>query len=380
MRIAIVTHNVRRGDGQGRVNYEIARHLVASGAEISLFADAIDTDLLDLGCKWCPIQPRVRTPMLLRVLEFVRRADCEIQKVDRPFDVIHANGFTLTRPHHVNTAHMIHSAWEKCPWNRDRNVHPLRAAYHKLYTRLNTRWEAISYSNAKVVVAVSQQVKSELLAITIGQGNIRVITNGVDLEEFAPGSLNRIELGLPPDVPLLLFVGDIQTGLKNLETVLQAVKRNPKCHLAVVGRMGSSPFPRRAAMLGISDRVHFLGFRKDIAALMRAVDLFVFPSRYESFSLVLLEAMASGLPVITARSVGAAELVTKDSGVVLEHPNDVEQLTSHIRHLLLNPDLRRRMGTCARSVAEQHSWERMASAYAKTYEEAASQTSRKNVC
>ena len=376
MRLALVTHNVRRGDGQGRVNYEIARHLTTLGAQVTLFADAVDSDLLDLGCKWCAVRPRGRTPMLLRVWEFVRRADNQLRRVSRHFDVIHANGFTFSLSHQVNTAHMIHSAWEKSPWNRDRNVSPVRSAYHKLYTRLNTRWEAVSYSRARVVVAVSQRVKAELHELKAGLRDIRVITNGVNLMEFAPGAAERMKLGLPQHVPLLLFAGDIKTGLKNLDSVLQAVKAIPECHLAVVGRIDDSPFPRRTSELEIADRVHFMGFRRDTPAIMRAVDLFVFPSRYESFSLVLLEAMASGLPVITARTVGAAELVTEESGVVLEHPNDMEGLVSSIRRLLADPELRRRMGACARRIAEQHSWERMASDYARLYEEMAVSNSR----
>ena len=359
------------------MNYEIARHLTTLGAEVFLFADAIDPDLLDLGCKWCAVRPRGRTPMLLRVWEFVRRADYMMRRVSRPFDVIHANGFTFSLAHQVNTAHMIHAAWESSPWNTDRNVSPARSLYHKLYTRLNTRWEAVSYSRAKVIVAVSQRVKSELLDLKkAGLEDIRVITNGVDLTEFAPGAADRVQLGLPPHVPLLLFVGDIKTGLKNLDSVLQAVEAVSECHLAVVGRVDGSPFLRRVAELAIADRVHFMDFRKDIPDIMRAVDLFVFPSRYESFSLVLLEAMASGLPVLTARTVGAAELVTEESGVVLEHPNDVEGLVSHIRRLLADSGLRLRMGACARRIAEQHSWERMASDYAKLYEEMAVSNSK----
>ena len=358
------------------MNYEIARHLVSLGAEVSLFADAIDSDLLDLGCQWRAVRPRGRKPMLLRVWEFVQRANCMVRRDGGHFDVIHANGFTFGLPHQVNTAHMIHSAWEKSPWNRDRNVNPARSLYHKLYTRLNTRWEADSYRRAKAVVAVSHRVKAELLELQAGLGDIRVITNGVDLTEFAPGAGDRVPLGLPPHVPLLLFVGDIKTGLKNLDSVLQAVKAIPESHLAVVGQVDGSPFLRRVAEFGIADRVHFMDFRKDIPSIMRAVDLFVFPSRYESFSLVLLEAMASGLPVVTARTVGAAELVTEESGVVLEHPNDVEGLALHIRRLLADPALRQRMGVCARRIAEQHSWKRMASEYARLYEEMAVSTNK----
>ena len=67
----------------------------------------------------------------------------------------------------------------------------------------------------------------------------------------------------------------------------------------------------------------FLGFRQDVDRLYRAADIFAFPSRSESFSLVLLEAIASGLPVVTASTAGAAEILTQDCGMVFDDPDDV---------------------------------------------------------
>ena len=109
---------------------------------------------------------------------------------------------------------------------------------------------------------------------------------------------------------------------KNLDTVLQALVGASGVHLAVVGAREGSPYPALAERLGVADRVHFLGFRRDMAQIMQAVDIFVFPSRYEPFGIVVLEAMASGVPVILAATVGAAEVVTPDCGVVLPDPED----------------------------------------------------------
>lgn len=370
MKLALVTHNVVKGDGQGRVNYEIARHVSMLGGKVFLVADTVDPDLLDLGCQWIPVIPILRKPNLLKVCEFASRATHAVHHLPERVDVVHGNGFTLRCGHAVNTAHMVHSAWEKSPANRRCSSSSVRAWYHLLYTHLNARWETSAYGRAKTVVAVSRRVQDELAGLNPPPRDIRVIRNGVDLTEFAPGAVDRAEVGLPASVPMLLFAGDLQTGLKNLDSVLEAVRMIPGCHLAVVGTIGRSPFPKMAAELQITDRVHFLGFRTDLPKIMRAADVFVFPSRYESFSLVLLEAMASGLPVITARTVGAAELVG-DAGVVLENPNDVQGLASSIRELIANEDMRRCMGVKARAVAEQHSWERMASEYVRLYEEMA---------
>ena len=350
------------------MNYEIARHVSMLGGRVFLVADAVDPDLLDMGCQWVPVVPLLRKPNLLKVCEFARRSTRALQSLDERVDVVHGHGFTLTCRHDVNTAHMVHSAWKRSPANRRCDPPGVRSLYHSLYTHLNARWETGTYAKARAVVAVSRRVQDELSNLNPLPRDVRVIRNGVDLAEFAPGTIDRAEVGLPAGVPMLLFAGDLQTGLKNLNSVLQAVRLVSGCHLAVVGQIDRSPFPKLAADLQIADRVHFLGFRTDLPKIMRAADVFVFPSRYESFSLVLLEAMASGLPIITARTVGAAELVG-DAGVVLEDPNDVPGLVSSIQEFIANGDMRRCMGVKARTIAEQHSWERMASEYVRLYEE-----------
>jgi len=149
--------------------------------------------------------------------------------------------------------------------------------------------------------------------------------------------------------------------------VLHALQQVPALHVAVVGRLPGSPYPALAEQLGVADRVHFLGFRRDVASLMRAVDFFVLPSRRDSCPLVLLEAMASGLPVIVSRQVGTANLVG-EAGFVIENPEDHEALAQAMAMLTREPDLRREMGQKARAVAEEHSWERMASRYAALFE------------
>jgi glycosyltransferase involved in cell wall biosynthesis len=223
-----------------------------------------------------------------------------------------------------------------------------------------------------VVVAVSQRVKQELLDIGVPKEAIRVILCGVDLQEFSPGSADRRKWGLPEQVPLALFVGDIRINRKNLDTVLYALVQVPELHLAVVGTIEGSPYPQLAAQLELSERVHFLGNPQNVVPeLMRTADLFVFPSRYEPYGLVVIEAMASGLPVITATTTGAAEIVTPECGVVLSDTEDTQALAQAMSRLA-DHELRNRMGQAARSIAEQHSWASMAQSYVDLFEELAS--------
>lgn len=139
-------------------------------------------------------------------------------------------------------------------------------------------------------------------------------------------------------------------------------------HLAVAGDDRGSPYPALAERLGVGDRVHFLGYRGDVAELMRAADFFVYPSRYEACSLVLLEAISSGLPVITARSAGGSELLNDACAFVLDNPHDVQTLSRRIRELATDAGLRARMAAAARATALELSWSRMAAQYVKLFE------------
>ena len=174
------------------------------------------------------------------------------------------------------------------------------AWYQSFYSRCNEGFERKSYEAAAVVIAVSKLVRSEMLPVAgVPERKVRVIHSGVDLDDFRPGIEDRRALGLPADVPLGLFVGDVRTYRKNLDTVLRSLVATPSIHLAVVGAVDCSPFPAMASSLGIAGRVHFLGYRRDVARIMRASTFLTFPTRYEPFGLVILEAMSSGLPVVT---------------------------------------------------------------------------------
>jgi glycosyltransferase involved in cell wall biosynthesis len=369
MRLAIVTHNVIRGDGQGRVNYEIARYALRQGVKVWLLADRVDDELQQLGATWVPVKP-FRQPLdLLKVWEFTRLANRVLNRMGKHFDVIQAFGYVLNGPHHVNTAQYVHHACRRSANHAAGSRRDLHRAYHSLYCALNAGWERRAFRKAQAIVACSQRVGRELSAMGVPPERTRVILNGVDCDEFCPGGADREALGLPIGVPLALFVGELRTPRKNLDTLLRALLHVPSLHIAVVGATQGSPYPRLASRLGLGSRVQFLGFRRDVPQLMRAADVCVCPSRYEPFSLVVLEAMASGVPVITTGNVGAAELVTPDCGVVLGDPNDAQALAAALEALAHDPARRASLGQAARTVAEQHSWGQMAASYLSTYSE-----------
>lgn len=364
MKIGIVTSRVGHNDGQGRVNWEIATEALRLGHDVQLFAEHVDDGLCEQGLTRHVIAPPRWLPSrLMRDQVFALRSRSQIVAAANACDAVLSNGFATWTRSDVNAVHFVHQSWLQSPYHPWRLRKDARSLYAAAYTRLNESLEQLAFRRSSTVVAVSKKVARELIEIGVPSDRIETVVNGVDSTEFYPGACERSRFGLPLDVPLGLFAGDLKSPRKNLETVLRSLVAVPELHLAVAGRTEGSASPALAESLGVASRVHFIGFQRDMPALMRSVDLFVFPSRYEACSLVLLEALASGLPVITASSAGGAELITPDVGKVLDDSEDHASLAEILRTMVMDKAGRSRMGSRARRVAEQHSWSAMAQSY-----------------
>ncbi|AXF08016.1 glycosyl transferase [Paraburkholderia graminis] len=371
MRVAIVTHVVRHNDGQGRVNHEIARAALDEGIGVTLIASHVAPDLLvHPNVRWAPIKIGRWWPTnLLRQQVFAFKSALWLRAHRREYDVLHVNGFITWMPADVNTSHFVHSGWLGSKYYPFGLLKGVWSAYQSIYTRCNAMLERWAYRRSKVITAVSQKVADEIRAIGLTPDNrVDVIYNGVDTQGFAAATGDRAKFGLPSDAFLLLFVGDLRTPRKNLGTVLAALKHLPEhVHIAVAGFLPGSPYPDEAKALGIAHRVHFLGLVKEMPVLMHSVDAFVFPSRYEAMSLSLLEAMAAGLPVVTARTAGGAEIITPECGIVLDDPDDPRLLAAAVARLAADDNARRNMGKAANELATGFGWARMAAQYIALY-------------
>jgi glycosyltransferase involved in cell wall biosynthesis len=369
MNFCIVTHCVVKGDGQGRANYEIAWEAVRRGHSVTLLSTQIAPELqTHPSVTWVPIITKQLPTEFLRNLIFSWKSHSWLCQHCHEVDLVQVYGCITAYPGDINTAQFVHHGWLRSPVHISKIRRDYYGTYQWFYTALNARWEKAAFRQAKVVIAVSEQVKQELARIGVAPDRIQVIFNGVDTQEFSPGTVDRRQVGLPDGVTMAMFAGDIRTNRKNLDSVLYALAQVPDLHLAVVGSVQGSPYPQLAEQLGIDDRVHFLGFRRDIADLMRASDLFVFPSRYEPFGMVVSEAMAVGLPVITAANVGAAEIVTPECGIVIPNSEDIPALTHALEVLAKDEVLRQQMGKAGRAIAQQHRWVSKAKEYVDLFE------------
>ncbi len=362
MNIEIITHNLIKGDGQGRVNLEVALSALRRGHSLILIATRVADELAEhSSVNWDRVEVKGWPSQLVRDQVFAMQSSLRA-RAHNP-DVVMACGYTTWVSTDLNAVHFVHRAW----W--DSSAHTRRfqrgpyAWYHATNTAVNIHLERAVLARTRAVAAVSTLVAEQLAPVLTDSVPVHVVPNGVDAEEFYPGEEERAPLGLPEKPPLALFVGDARSPTKNLDGVLRALAHVSTLHLAVAGDVQESPYPALAEQLGVASRVHFLGFRRDVAQLMRASDMFVLPSRHDSCPLVLLEAMASGLPIVTARTVGTVAPIAPLCGYVIPSPDDTAELSSALSVLTRDPQLRAQMGEASRFIAEQHSFRAMGDAY-----------------
>lgn len=223
-------------------------------------------------------------------------------------------------------------------------------------------------ARARRYIAVSQRVVDELARHHgIPRAQMAVIPNGTDLDRFSPdgpGAGLRDRFAIPAAAPLLLFVGHEFTR-KGLAQAIDALT-HPGCeaaHLVVVGSGDAGRYGKQAAQRGLQDRVHFAGPCADLPPVYRDADAFVLPTAYETFSLVCMEALACGVPVIATR-VGGIEDYLRDGENGFAVERDGAAIAAVLAPLLRDPARLRQLGAAARATAGQYGWPAVSRRYA----------------
>ena len=195
---------------------------------------------------------------------------------------------------------------------------------------------------------------------------IEVIPNGVDLERFRPPEAlerdaARAGFGLDGEHRVALFVGH-ELRWKGVPATIDALVHAPTVMLLVVGG-DSETIPqmlRRAERAGVADRVHFAGVKTDLSGAFAAADMFVFPTLYEPYGMVISEALASGLPVIATRAGCAVDLVVDGVNGYLVDPDPVD-IAARLEQVAATDVADWR--TACRSSVEHLGWDRIARRY-----------------
>ncbi len=223
---------------------------------------------------------------------------------------------------------------------------------------LSTR--RIVWALADRVVAVSEDARRELLAHnSVDPRKVSVVLNGVDVRAFAAPEADRAAVRAAVDIPNDARVFGIVARLapeKAHATLLEAfallIARGVPTYLVIVGGGPlEAALKAQAERLGIARFVRFLGFRTDIATLLRGVDVFVLSSLMEGISLTLLEAMAASLPVIATRVGGNPEVVKEGETGLLVSPGDSIGLADAMAALHADPSRARDYGSLGRERA-----------------------------
>jgi UDP-glucose:(heptosyl)LPS alpha-1,3-glucosyltransferase len=298
---------------------------------------------------------------------------------------LRAGAYDLVQSHEKLLWQDVYRAGDGChrEWLRQRHRHRpgwrTRLApwtpYHRLVLALEHH--ALGRRRYRKIIANSERGRTDLQRhYGVPAGDVRVVYNGVDLERFAPArrealrDVARTQFEIPRDVMLLLFLG---SGFerKGLTYLLRSLRVTPEDVWAVVvgHDLYADTYRALAERLGVARRVRFAGALAEPERAYAAADAFVLPTIYEPFSNACLEALASGLPVITTRANGASEIFTGGlRDLVVDEPGDEAALASRIT-ALRERDFREALGREARRAAEQRPLSRTIDEFLAVYRE-----------
>jgi glycosyltransferase involved in cell wall biosynthesis len=234
---------------------------------------------------------------------------------------------------------------------------------------VRTKWqdivERLAFRLSNIIVANSIAVRDMLIASGLAQSRINVIYNSVDLKNFNATALPQATLckalGIAQnsDIRFVTLVANMRNEVKNhsmfLEVAAILVPKFDNVHFVIVGEGPlRANYEDTTLRLGLSSRVHFIGFRTDIEALLRDSHIGVLTSDAEGFANVILEYMSAGLPVVATDVGGASEAIIAGKTGFVVKPNDSIAMADYISYLLSNPDKARAMGTRAKERVIKH--------------------------
>jgi UDP-glucose:(heptosyl)LPS alpha-1,3-glucosyltransferase len=354
----------RKRGGAERYLVDLCTRMADEGYEVHVYTE-----------KWDEEDPRIHFhriktipfPKSMRLLSFAMRASQSME--NGHYDITLGVGNTLRadvfQPHGG-----VHWAWF---WRSLRAYsHPVLWIIKFLGRVLSPKqwvsgWiEDASYkdNNFSKIVAISDMVKKDTIRWhKIPEDRIEVIYNGVDIERFHPRNRQyreeiRKRHGIRDEIVILFVSNNFRMkGLDYLFKALAHIKKegSPPFKGLILGRGRKDPYLRLAKKMGISEEIVFAGSTNDPEKYYGAADLLVHPTFYDACSLTVLEALASGLPVITTSSNGASGVISQgEEGWVIEKVRTGNELKWAIQHFL-NDEIRKKASLRSRERAEVYS-------------------------
>jgi UDP-glucose:(heptosyl)LPS alpha-1,3-glucosyltransferase len=367
LRIAVL-NRVFSPTGGGAERYSIALvEQLAQRHEIHVFAQQIDHHWP--GVSYHTVSSPLTRPRWINLLWYALTTWWATR---RGFDIVHSHESTWHGQ--VQTVHVLPLKYNlfqaRTGWRR--SLRWLKVATSpRLLAYLLMEYFRFAPGPRKAIVVTSPTLKV-LVNQTYPSSVVSLISPGVHLPAAAMDrQAARVELALPTRGFLLAFVAnDYQK--KGLSTVLEALRSLPvDVGLAVVGNPSQiEKFQRKAQQMGLAGRVHFLGQLRDVSPLYQSADLLVHPTTEDTFAMVVLEAMAHGLPVVVSseRYCGIAGLLSHSvNAMILSSPTDATQLSAVLARLLDDAPVRAALSVQAREFAQQRVWPSIAAEQERMY-------------
>jgi UDP-glucose:(heptosyl)LPS alpha-1,3-glucosyltransferase len=368
--LAFIADAVHRRGGQERAAAEVLSRIAR---RISVTVIARECDLGDGAVRWIPVHAP-RRPSVLRTWAFARAARAAEQRAN--CTITNSIG-AAARDADVVTAQFCQAAFT-ARFGGIRGGSGLRAAYQRFAQSRFTADERRAYSSPRLkkVIAVSEGTARELQEFyRVPPDRIAIVPNGVDGAVFHPTADEtarralRERLQLPAGEFIALFVGG-DWERKGVRDAIAAIAGLADTRLVILGTGDVGAMRAHAVRLGAERQVIFPGASRTPQDWYAASDAFVFPSRYEAFSLVTLEAVASGLPIVAHAINGTEELVRDGENGWLV-PFGAEALREKIELLRDDPPRRVRMSAAAVASSRRYDWDRIAEEQFVVFEAAA---------
>jgi glycosyltransferase involved in cell wall biosynthesis len=308
-----------------------------------------------------------------------------------PVDIAHVNlplvpSFAVPSGFGKTLISTVHSTWKG----------EAEAIKGEPYSRLNSNekfmvsfnwflriFEERMLERSNKIIAVSDFTRRELKQYyKVKQDKIRVIHNGVDTSKFQPAGDKRkakAELGFNPDDIAVLSVGRLyaRKGLFTLiESMPAVVRRFPRVKFIISGKGQSNEMKKlvsHATRLGVRDHIVFTGYFPDrkLPRLYQAADVFAFSTFYENLPFAVLEALSTGLPVVTTRVGGIPEMIEDGKNGFLVQPFNSRELSDRVLYFLEHPSAASEMAFLARKIIkERFDWRLIVKKVLKVYDEA----------
>ncbi len=370
IKIGIIAGEIHRRGGMERAAAEVFERIAAQH-EVVAFASVCEIKAPRLT--WKSVQP-IRRPAVLRHWSFRRKVHS--LEADAHCTITNSIGAAAIDAD-VITAQFCHAAFTKYYGGLRGGKGFVRKRYQEWVQRIYTRQEREAYASPRLkkVIAVSNGVKRELIEhYHVDADKIVVIPNAVNHAVFHPAANAqdkrelRSRLGLPETKFLCLFVGG-DWDRKGLTNAIEAISGVPNTALVVVGQGDIARFSAVAEQAGVAESVIFAGRSQSPQDYYAAADVFVFPSRYEAFSLVTLEAAASGLPLIVLSINGTEELIEEGVNGFFAQP-DSDSFRTKLFLLCEDPARCQEMSDAAVCSSLPYSWDRIAAQQMQVFEEA----------